>query len=77
MATTSTEVSLNIMRKSPQAFIVSPPHIEGIHFDIERVQATILEEAKVYIGKTDNIDETDDIGILTELQHFGGKNQPD
>ena len=32
-----------------------------------------MEEAKAYIGKTDNIDDTTDIEILTELQHFGGK----
>ena len=49
------------------------PHAEGIHFDIVSAQETILEEAKAYIGETDDIDETDDIGILTELQHFGGK----
>ena len=49
------------------------PHTEGIHSDIASVQKKILEEAKTYIGKTDDIDETDDIEILTELQHFGGK----
>ena len=49
------------------------PHAEGIRFDIVSAQETILEEAKAYIGTTDDIDETDDIGILTELQHFGGK----
>ena len=49
------------------------PSMEGIHFDINGFQNSILEQAKSYIGKTDNIDETDDIGILTELQHFGGK----
>ena len=49
------------------------PNTEGIHFDINDFQKSILEQAKTYIGKTDNIDEADDIGILTELQHFGGK----
>ena len=49
------------------------PHTEGIHFDIANFQRASLEEAKAYIGETDDIDETDDIGILTELQHFGGK----
>ena len=49
------------------------PNREGIDFDINDFQSSILEEAKAYIGKTDNIDETDEIGILTELQHFGGK----
>ena len=49
------------------------PHMEGIHFDIANFQKTILEEAKAYIGKTDDIDETDNTGILTQLQHFGGK----
>ena len=49
------------------------PHIEDTRYDIAEAQKTILEEAKTYISKTDNIDETDDIEILTELQHFGGK----
>ena len=49
------------------------PHTEGIHFDIVNFQRASLEEAKAYIGETDDIDETDDIGILTQLQHFGGK----
>ena len=49
------------------------PHIEGVHFDIVEAQEIILEEAKAYIGATDDIDETDNIGILTQLQHFGGK----
>ena len=49
------------------------PHTEGIHFDIANFQKASLEEAKAYIGKTDDIDETDDIAILTQLQHFGGK----
>ena len=49
------------------------PSMEGIHFDVDEFQKSILEEAKAYIGKTDNIDETDDIGILTELQHFEGR----
>ena len=49
------------------------PHTDGIHFDIANFQKSSLEEAKAYIGKTDDIDETDDIAILTQLQHFGGK----
>ena len=49
------------------------PHTEGIRFDIANFQKASLEEAKAYISETDDIDETDDIGILTELQHFGGK----
>ena len=49
------------------------PHMEGVHFDIESFQDAILTEAKTYIGKTDDIDETDSIGLLTEIQHFGGK----
>ena len=49
------------------------PHAERMHFDIMGLQKTILEGAKAYLGKTDDIDEADDIGILTELQHFGGK----
>ena len=36
-------------------------------FDIEVVQREILEEAKKYTS------ETDDLEILTQLQHFGGK----
>ena len=52
-----------------------PPDPEGIQFDIsmEDFQNAILREARAYISKTDDIDETDDIGILTQLQHFGGK----
>ena len=49
------------------------PHAEGTHFDIAEAQEIILEEVKAYISTTDDIDETDDIGILTQLQHFGGK----
>ena len=49
------------------------PEEERIPSNITRAQETILEEVKAYISKTDDIDETDDIGILTELQHFGGK----
>ena len=49
------------------------PHREETQFDIVSAQETILAEAKAYIGKTDDIDETDNIGILTDLQHFGGK----
>ena len=49
------------------------PTTEGTDFDINDFQNSILEKAKAYIGKTDNIDETDDIGILTELQHFDGR----
>ena len=49
------------------------PHTEGVYFDIKGLQDTILEEAKTYIGKTDDIDKADGIGLLTEIQHFGGK----
>ena len=49
------------------------PEVEEMPFDIIRVQENVLEEAKAYISKTDDIGETDDIEILTELQHFGGK----
>ena len=40
--------------------------IEVEHFDIEVIQNEILEAAKRYTS------ETDDFGILTELQHYGG-----
>ena len=50
----------------------SPP-VNRTEIGIAYTQQAILEEAKVYIGQTDDIDETDDIGLLTELQHFGGK----
>ena len=43
------------------------PHVEGEHFDIERAQAAILNEAKEYTS------EDNPVKILTELQHFGGK----
>ena len=49
------------------------PRAEWIPFDIPQAQEDMLEEAKAYIGKIDDIDETDDIAILTQLQHFGGK----
>ena len=49
------------------------PEVDRIPSNITRARETILEEVKAYISKTDDIDETDDIGILTELQHFGGK----
>ena len=49
------------------------PRAEWIPFDIPQAQKDMLEEAKTYIGKTDDIDEADNIGILTQLQHFGGK----
>ena len=49
------------------------PNTEGIHFDISDLQSTILKEAKAYLGEVDDIDGTDDIEILTELQHLGGK----
>ena len=59
------KVSSNLYREFPE--------FEEMRFDIARVQENILKEAKAYISKTDDIDETDDIGILTQLQHFGGK----
>ena len=59
------KVSSNLYREYPR--------VEGIPFDIAEAQKNILKEAKAYIGATDDIDETDNIGILTQLQHFGGK----
>ena len=49
------------------------PDANKIEFRMADPQGNILEEAKAYIGRTDDIDRTDDIEILTELQHFGGK----
>ena len=49
------------------------PDLDRVNANIASIQDAILEEAKAYIGQTDNIDETDDIGLLTQLQHFGGK----
>ena len=46
-------------------------HTEAVYFDIEGLQDTILEETKTYIGKIVDIDETDNIGLLAEIQHFG------
>lgn len=43
------------------------PHTEGEHFNIERDEKVILDEAKGYTS------ESDPIKILTELQHFSGK----
>ena len=42
-------------------------NIEADDFDIEIVQSEILDEAKKYTR------ETDDFGILTQLQHYGGQ----
>lgn len=42
-------------------------NIEAASLDIETVQAEMLNEVKKYTG------ETDDFGILTQLQHFGGE----
>ena len=49
------------------------PDVDGADFGIARTQEIILEAARAYISQTDDIDETDDIGLLTEIQHFGGK----
>ena len=49
------------------------PHIEGFRIVLKDLQDAILKEAKTYIGQTDDIDATDDIGLLTDIQHFGGK----
>ena len=43
------------------------PRTEGEHFDIERDEDMMLDEAKEYTN------ESDPIKILAELQHFGGK----
>ena len=59
------KISSNLYREHPRP--------EAEDFEIEISQAKILEEVKTYIGKTNPIDETDEIEILTELQHFGGK----
>ena len=47
--------------------------IDRTELSIIYTQQSILQEAKAYIGQTDDIDETDNIGLLTEIQHFGGK----
>ena len=47
------------------------PNTEGVDFDIGDYQKKALEEARKYIGKES--DEGDNLEILTELQHFGGK----
>ena len=49
------------------------PHIEELRIVLKDLQDAILKEAKTYIGQTDDIDATDDIGLLTDIQHFGGK----
>ncbi len=41
--------------------------IEGEHFEIAIVQREILEQAKKYTQQTDEME------ILTEIQHYGGK----
>ena len=42
-------------------------------FGIVHAQKQILKEAKEYIQQTDDIDDKDKTGFLTEIQHFGGK----
>ena len=42
-------------------------NIEADSFNIEIVQGEILQEAKKYTH------ETDDLGILTQIQHYGGQ----
>ena len=59
------KVSSSLYRESPD--------INSADFGIVEIQQFILEEARAYIGQTDDIDKTDDIGLLTEIQHFGGK----
>ena len=49
------------------------PDLDSGDANIARTQEIILEAARAYIGQTDDIDETDHIGLLTEIQHFGGK----
>ena len=53
------KVSSNLFREYP--------HTEGEYSDIEAAQKAILKEAKDYTDKTDEVE------ILSELQHFGGK----
>ena len=59
------KVSSSLYRESPD--------MNNADFSIEEIQQFILEEAKAYIGQTDDIEKTDDIELLTEIQHFGGK----
>ena len=61
------------MKKFAPAFTASILARSGYPLIYPQAQEDMLEEAKAYIGKTDDIDETDHIGILTQLQHFGGK----
>ena len=55
------EVSSNLYREYKK-------DIEAEHFDIEVVQKEILREAREYTTH-----KMDDLEILTELQHYGGK----
>ena len=59
------KVSSGLFRESPD--------LNKADFLVEELQRLILEEAKTYIGQTDGIHKTEDIEVLTELQHFGGK----
>ena len=42
--------------------------IEAEHFDIERVEKDMLDEAKKYLRRTSS-----DCELLVEMQHYGGK----
>ena len=79
------------MGKSPQAYGANMV-LRGKNFDIEVIQKEILNGAKKHIGdlpqdfrvdlaaslnmSQEDTDETIDFEILTEIQHYGGKTQP-
>ena len=46
-------------------------HTEEVYFNMEGLQEVALEGVKTHIGKIVDIDETDNSGVLAELQHFG------
>ena len=63
------EVRPKAMRRSRPAYIEKYTGREAP--DMAVLQQTDVDEARRYTH------ETDEFAILTELQHYGGKNQPD
>ena len=59
------KVSSNLYR---EFLITDDFDVEAEQFDIEVVQAEMLEEAKKYLRRTGN-----DCELLVEMQHYGGK----
>ena len=67
MAIISIAANRNAIGKSPQPLYRQLDGLNLTDLDVEEVQKRELDEAKEYT------DETDELKILIEIQHFGGK----